>query len=161
MFAGMGMSESVFFWIMVGSMMFFAVSMIFGFDGSGDADVAGAGHVFSGGDGAASDGGHAVSWNVFSLRNLFLFGSGFGAVGFLAMINGYGVKTAASGGLAAGVLIAGVGMWFFRLIASQESNTVTDLARLVGRRANVVSAIPVDGMGEIVTVNEYGTRVSV
>jgi hypothetical protein len=142
----------VFFWVLVASVLFFVFSILAGVDAYGDADVV---QTPDGGDGHA-----AVSWNILSFRNLFLFGIGFGAVGFLSTKAGYGVATSVAGGIAAGAVIAAIGVWFFRLISSQESNTVTDPAELVGRKASVTTAIPAAGLGEVLAVNEHGTQVS-
>lgn len=144
--------SQTFLWILLASVAFFLVTMAFGIDGGGDADTTGSD--------ASPDGHAAISWDVFSLRNLFLFGIGFGAVGFLSVQMGYGEVTSLCGGLAAGFFMVALAVWFFRLISQQESNTITDPDALVGRPANVTTTIPANGFGEILTVNEHGTQVT-
>jgi hypothetical protein len=140
--------SQTFLWILLASGGFFLATMMFG---GGDGDSA---------SDPGADGHGAISWDVFSLRNLALFGVGFGAVGFLSTQMGYGMFTSVCGGITSGVAMVALGIWFFRLISQQESNTMTDPDALVGRGANVTTTIPANGFGEIMTVNEHGTQVS-
>ena len=132
--------------------MFFFISMLFGAD-HGDL---GGGHDHGGGEGD----GDGFMTDLFTLRNIFLFGVGFGAIGYIARYLGAGPIGSSIAGIIAGLLMAVFGAWLFRVLREQQSNSVTSLETLVGKSARVTTTIPKEGRGEIATVNEHGVNVT-
>lgn len=142
----------LFLMILGGSALFFFISMAFGMD---HGEVGG-GHDDGGHDG---DGGGFMT-DLFTLRNIFLFGVGFGALGSIANAYGAGPLLSSLAGVGAGLLMAVFGAWLFRLLREQQANTVTSLDTLVGKSARVVTTIPKGGRGEISTTNDLGVNVT-
>ncbi len=138
--------------ILVGCFVFFLVSLIFGMD-HGEL---GGGHDHGGHDGD----GDGFMTDLFTLRNIFLFGVGFGALGSIANAYGAGPLVSSFAGTVAGVLMAVFGAWLFRLLRKQQANSVTSLETLVGTSARVTTTIPKGGRGEIATINEHGVNVT-
>lgn len=122
-------------------------SHMFGHDGDISAD--GSDDVSHDGDGPS----------LLSFRNLFLFGLGFGAAGAIATHLGLSLVLSCIAGLAAGVIVALIGWWFYRTIGRQQATTNTNTQNLVGRRATVSTYIPIGQMGQVVTTDEYGSTV--
>jgi membrane protein implicated in regulation of membrane protease activity len=141
---------NLFLTVLGGSFLFFVISLIFGME-HGDMG----GHDSGGHDGG--EGGFAT--DLFTLRNIFLFGVGYGALGFIARYLGAGPLGSNLWGCLAGAIMAFFGAWLFRALKSQQSNTITNLDTLIGKSANVITAIPEGGRGEIETANAFGTRV--
>lgn len=110
-------------------------------------------------DDHGTDGGDSVTSDILSLRNLLLFGTGFGAAGSLVTHLGYGPIWATVAGLLVGVVMVVLTVSFFRSVRSQQSNSVTSLIDLVGKTGVATSRIPEDGLGEISTRNAQGTQV--
>ncbi len=142
--------KEVFLVILGGSFLFFVISTVFGME-HGDVD----GHDHGDGDG---EGGFMT--DLFTLRNLFLFGVGFGAIGFIARYLGAGPLGSSFAGIGAGVLMAMFGAWLFRALRNQQANSIVDLETVVGKTASVITAIPEGGRGEISTTNSHGARVT-
>lgn len=141
---------SVFLLILAGCLLFFVLIASFGGDASGgDADAGVGGH---------DDGGIFTS-NILAVRNLFLFGAGFGAGGAIATYLGCGVVASSAWGIGVGVCMVVVVVWFYALVRRQQSNTVSSPEALVGKHAVVVTEIPENGIGEISATNEYGALV--
>lgn len=105
------------------------------------------------------DVGDNVVSEVLSLKNLLLFGIGFGALGGIATYLGAGPLLASGAGLLTGVGMVVLGVLFYRAVRGQQANSSTSLNNLIGKTAVVSTRIPVQGMGEITTQNEHGTQI--
>lgn len=137
-----------FFTLLIASVLFFVLSSHFGHDdGGGD----------TGGDGGITSGDNGPS--LLSLRNLFLFGVGFGAAGCVATHLGYSLIISSIFGVVFGAIVAFIGFWFYRAISRQQATTNTDTRNLVGKKATVSTHIPQGRMGQIVTQDEHGGTV--
>lgn len=109
------------------------------------------------GDGDDNHGGALP--NVLTIRNIMLFGVGFGASGYISSYNGNDFQTSFLVGLIFGTGTAYAGFKFFQIIRKQEGNTLTTLSTLKGADGRVITTIPATGFGEISTQNEFGSMV--
>lgn len=105
------------------------------------------------------DGHDGITSELLSLRNLLLFGVGFGAAGSLVTYLGFGPVWATAAGLLVGVVMVLLTVSFFRSVRNQQSNSATSLIDLVGKTGVVTTRVPEDGLGEISTRNAQGTQV--
>ena len=101
------------------SALFFVLSLFFG---DADADTDHGFDVHHDLDHGGADGhhGHSMS-NIFSIRNLFLFGVGFGAVGAVARYYGFSMMVSSVFGTATGFVFAALGYFLFRALYAQQS----------------------------------------
>lgn len=97
------------------------------------------------------DGG--AGW--FSLRALLMFGLGFGAIGALAMNNGYTAGAASMLATGAGGVTYLIAIGASVMMARQESNSIISLQSLVGRDAYVTGQIKPGFLGEVRIGSEY------
>jgi membrane protein implicated in regulation of membrane protease activity len=97
--------------------------------------------------------------SLLSLRNLFLFGLGFGAAGAIATHLGMSLVFSCIVGAISGMVIAFVGWLFYRTISKQQASTNTDTRNLIGSRATVSTRIPAGRMGQVVATDEHGSTV--
>ena len=133
-----------------------------GHDADGDGHFDHIDHFGSDHSPGNPDGGHGgvtVS-QIFSIRNIFAFLAGYGAAGILALQAGLSGPWSAVVGLIAGVLFAYIIFMVYRVLGKQQSNSMPSLVRLAGKRAVVVTPIPLDGLGEIRLNNEYGVSTT-
>lgn len=157
MFQG-ALAELVFLAICVVGMIFSGFSIFFGGDHDGadhgDMDGHDADH---GGDHHADDGP-----KLFSVRGLMLFGTGFGAVGYLVQHFTGKTLVASVSGSVAGLVLAMIGIGFIRMIYRQQSSSLVGGEAYVGVLGTVVTAITSGGTGEVaITVaGTYGTRLA-
>src|SRR3989344_1147738 len=135
----------VFLWILLGSVAAIAILHALGGD---NHDGAGLAHD-----------GDAVS-EILNLRNLMIFGVGFGAAGFIAHSLGQGPIMASFWGLGFGAVMVTVAALFYHSIKQQQSNSLSDHGTLVGKKANVIIDIPESGLGEVSTSNAFGSAVN-
>lgn len=143
-------------WILFGSLVFIVASAFMGdhqVDTSGDIGHSG---FDSGGD--IHQG--VTTSELFSPRNLALLAAGFSAASIIARNMGYGEFGTNIAGLCGAVAMVAFGIWLFRFIRSQESNTTTSSTDLVGKTAVVTTSIPEGGFGEITLQNARGTSTS-
>lgn len=119
--------------------------------------------AFGHGDGEISDHDGISSGengpSLLSLRNLFLFGVGFGAAGSIATHLGYSLIGSSLIGFVFGCVVALIGFWFYRTISQQQATTNTDTRNLVGKRATVTTRIPTGRMGQVSTEDEHGGTI--
>ena len=142
--------------IAAGCGIFFLFSLFFGGDGDGDVDF-GHGDVDAGGMDHDVDGGHGSGPSVFSIRTVMLFGVGFGAAGAIAKHSGYTVIGASLWGALLGVVMATIGYFFIVALMSQQSSTISNPKKLIGKNGRITVAITESSLGEIETVDEHGT----
>lgn len=97
--------------------------------------------------------------SLFSLRNLFLFGLGFGAAGAISTHLGMSLVMSCVTGAGMGMVIALLGWLFYRTISRQQVSTNTNTGDLIGSRATVATRIPVGQMGQVVTTDRNGSTI--
>lgn len=121
--------------------------------GHGDHDHDfGDGHDFGGhGD---HDGGDAPS--VFSLRNLMLFLTGYGAIGALARYHGASFLMSSFWGMCSGALMAMLAYLVYRALYKSQATSNIDNRILVGSTATVEQMIPAEGLGVVMTGEAIG-----
>ena len=142
-----GLSQMAgFMTLLIASTLFFALSSVFGHD-DGGAD---AGDGVTHGDNGPS---------LLSLRNLLLFGIGFGAAGSVATHLGYSLMLASSAGAAFGVVVTFLGLMFYRAIGRQQATSNTNTQKLIGRKAVVTTQIPLGRLGQVSMRDELGGTV--
>ena len=98
--------------------------------------------------------------NFLTLRNIFLFGVGFGSAGAISSYLGNNTLISSFWGVGAGVLMAIVAAWLYRVVRRQESNTVANHESLEGQHARVITSIPENGFGEVSAFNQFGATVN-
>ena len=131
----------VFTAIAVGSFLFVAGSFLFGGDhhdlGDHDHDVGGHFHD------------DEASLSFFSPKVIFTFMLGFGAAG--AVASNYGLKThwCILIGIGCGLCLALVAYGMLTLIYKQQASSLIDTNNAIGRTAQVLTAIPPNGTGEV------------
>jgi membrane protein implicated in regulation of membrane protease activity len=129
-----------------------------------------AGHFFGGHDAhVTGSGGHAEAGadtsdqpgiSIFSPTIIASFVTAFGGFGliFTQFPKTSGAAVSASLSLLGGVAVAGVLLVFLRAVFSHtQSSSESHVANLLGAEANVITAIPENGVGEIAYV-VGGTR---
>lgn len=134
----------IFLWILLGSAAAIALLHAFGGDGH---------------DGGMMHDGDMAS-DILNIRNLLIFGVGFGAAGLIAHRLGQNPFVASFWGLGFGFVMVVAAVAFYHNIRSQESNSLSDHSTLVGRKANVTIDIPESGLGEVATSNVHGSVVN-
>ena len=97
--------------------------------------------------------------SLLSIRNLFLFGLGFGAAGAIATHLGMSLVFSCIVGATTGLVIAFVGWLFYKTISKQQASTNTNTKNLVGNSASVSTRITAGRMGQIVTTDEHGSSI--
>ncbi len=143
-----GLSQMGGFLTLLGaSALFFILASLFGGDDSGGGDD---GSEMSHGDDGPS---------FLSIRNLYLFGMGFGAAGAIATHMDVSLVWAIIIGCCFGLLMAAIGWLFFRSVAKQQASTNTSTHSLIGKTAVVSSYIPAGRMGQVSAHDEHGSRV--
>jgi membrane protein implicated in regulation of membrane protease activity len=125
------------------------------------AGIIGASLVGHDGDVELSDGlSHGDSGpSLLSLRNLFLFGLGFGAAGTISTHLGLSLMMSCVAGASLGVVIALLGWIFYRTLSRQQVSTNNNTVDLVGSWATVATRIPAGQMGQVVTTDKSGGTV--
>jgi membrane protein implicated in regulation of membrane protease activity len=150
-----------FFWsVVLFFFLFRALSAFMGDHETGD----GGGEIHDTGShetNAEGEHGTVMFSSFFTLRNFLHFGIGFGAVGVLAVNLGYGPVPACGFAILGGFVLAFLGALFFGAIYRQQGNTVASLDLLVGKPGRVITAIPSGGVGQIETLNQFGTTITV
>jgi membrane protein implicated in regulation of membrane protease activity len=137
---------------MMGFVMLLAVSTV---------GIIGASLFGHDGDVELSDGlSHGDSGpSLLSLRNLFLFGLGFGAAGAIATHLGMSLVMSCVFGGVSGLMTSLLGWLFYRTISKQQASTNTNTRSLIGSRATVSTRIPSGRMGQVVATDEHGSTV--
>jgi membrane protein implicated in regulation of membrane protease activity len=131
----------IFTGIAVGAFLFVVGSFLLG-GGDHDAD-----HDHDGGGG--HDHGDDASLSFFSPKIIFTFMLGFGAAGAIA--SNYGLKThwCILIGIGFGICLALVAFAMLNLIYKQQSTSLINTNSALGKLAQVLTAIPADGTGEV------------
>jgi membrane protein implicated in regulation of membrane protease activity len=92
---------------------------------------------------------HAGGPSVFSVRIMASFLTAFGVGGVLARYYGLSHPAASLVGTFAGVVMSSVVYQFARVLYNQQASSEVHMASLVGRTAEVIVAIPANGVGQI------------
>lgn len=130
----MGSTETlVFLAIAVASFLGVGGSYLFG--GHDDAD-----HGVDHGDHGAS---------FLSPQIIFSFGLGFGSSSAIASAYGLKLHWSIAIGMASGLVLALCAYAFFSFIYKQQASSIVQTSSAIGKSANVLTAIPSDGAGEI------------
>jgi membrane protein implicated in regulation of membrane protease activity len=114
--------------------------LVLGEAGGGDHDGGGGDHDL---------GGHEVGPGLFSVRIMAAFLTAFGVGGLVARYLGWSHPAASGVGVASGVVMAGLVYQFARILFTQQASSEVQMARLVGRTAEVSVAIPAGGVGQV------------
>lgn len=157
----------IFLAILISGLLFFLLTLFFGGEHGdlGHADM-GHGDFGHGGFGGHHDGGHVGGHHadnqrqpgpsIFSIRSFFLFMTGFGAAGALALSFGYSMFGSSLWGVFSGLVFAIIGWWFFKIVFAQQASTTVDTSTLVGNAARVTVRIESGCNGEVVTNDQFG-----
>src|SRR5436190_15164892 len=95
------------------------------------------------------DVGHDHEIGLFSPKIIFSFTLGFGAAGTIASAYGLRGLWCALSGLFAGFLLALAAYGIMAVFYKQQASSVIPTANAIGKLANVTSAIPDNGVGEV------------
>lgn len=143
----------IFFLIGLGGFFWALFTNITGADHDGDA---GGDHDFSGGHDVGHNVGHegdvhgeaAHGPSPFNLRTFSVFTMFFGFGGALAQYYGASWMPASLVGFGSGFIAAAVAFQFIKMLYGQQASSTINIAELVGKTAEVINAIPEDGVGE-------------
>jgi membrane-bound ClpP family serine protease len=140
----------VFLAIAIASFLGVGGSFLFG---GHDHDAGGGGHDGVGGD-------HFVPF--LSPQIIFSFTLGFGASAAIASAYGAKLHWSILIGFAFGLLMGGAVYALFAVIYKQQASSLVETSTTIGKVANVLTAIPPDGSGEIglQVAGEYRTYLA-
>ncbi len=116
------------------------VLQFFGHDGNGVHDTD-AGHF--------SVDEQASGPSPLSLRTVSIFLMLFGFAGWLSLYYHQSVAASSAVGVLAGLAAASLAYMFFRLLYLQQGDSTPAFDQFVGLEAQVITAIPEDGIGEV------------
>jgi len=140
--------------ILFGSLVFLIASFLMGDYHMDTGDVGGHSADF----GNSHQG--VTTSELFNLRNLALLAAGYSAASIIAGNADYGPFWVNIAGVCGALIMVVIGIWLFRVIRRQESNSITNNTDFVGRTAIVTSGIPEQGFGEITLRNRFGVSTS-
>jgi|SRR3989344_1431551 len=142
--------------ILFASMVFLIVGAFLG-----DHHVDVGGDVGHGDAGFGGDTHHGVTTSeLFNFRNLALLAAGYSATSIIARNANFGELATNVSGIGGALVMVAFGVWLFRIIRRQESNSITSNTDLVGKTAFVTISIPEQGYGEITLRNALGASTS-
>jgi membrane protein implicated in regulation of membrane protease activity len=147
----LGSTETlVFLAIAVASFLGVGGSFLFG---GHDHDLSGGGHDLGAGD-------HSVPF--LSPQIIFSFTLGFGASAAVASAYGAKIHWSILIGFGFGFLMAGAVYALFAVVYKQQASSLVETSSTIGKMANVLTAIPADGSGEIglQVAGEYRTYLA-
>lgn len=148
-------------WLLFGALIFFIVSALMG-DHVGDHSVEIGSDAGHGGTGFGGDTHYGVTYSeLFSIRNLALLVAGFSAASILARNAHLGQLGTNVAGVCGAFGMVVIGIWLFRIIRRQESNSITRNTDCVNKIAVVTTSIPEQGFGEITLRNALGVSTSI
>ena len=140
------------------SVIILGISALFGGDhGFGDHEVS-----FEGGYEHEVDHDHDGSGgpSPFSLKIMAVFGTAFGSVGAICTHLGIAVGWSTLVGLVSGFILGGLAFQMYKFMFRQQSNSTVSVSDAVGGIADVSTAIPSGGIGEVSFVSK-GQRLYV
>jgi len=116
----------------------------------GDHDVSGD-HEFHFEHGYEAAGGHEAGGgpSPFSVRVLSLFVTAFGATGAIARYSGASYVLSSILGFVGGFVIGGIGFQIMKFFWKQQATSTVSNDDLINSSAEVKTAIPVSGIGQI------------
>lgn len=151
----MSLSLLVYLSILAGSSLFFISSLFFGDGDSGHDSID---HAIADYDHGGDHEGNAFK-EIFSLRNIFLFGTGFGAAGSVSAVLGQGFLFTTMLASAFGLVTANIGFKMMKFFYRREMCTVNSLTYLHGEEGRVTVMIPAGNVGEVQASNGMGQTV--
>ncbi len=86
---------------------------------------------------------------IFNARIISMFITAFGGCGAISVYLGLGVLASSLIGLAGGFLFGWLVYLFARFLYSQQASSIHDTDDLLGISAQVIVAIPVNGLGQV------------
>ncbi len=90
---------------------------------------------------------HGVS--VFSTRIVSVFITAFGGFGAIGIHLGYRIETSSALGLLGGIVFGALIYLFASFLYSQQASSDVRVSELVGKTAEVIVAIPQNGLGQV------------
>lgn len=146
----------IFLWIGVAGILFLVLASLIGDHGGGELSGGDVGHDFghdfshdAGLHTSAEQDASASGPSPLSMRSISIFVTVFGFAGFLAKHYGVSGGIATVIGIVAGLALAALTFQFIKLLYAQQGSSVISQAELVGQQAEVINAIPKDGLGEV------------
>lgn len=97
--------------------------------------------------------------DLLSLRNLSLFGLGFGSVGAIATHMGATLVMSCAAGTGSGLVFAFVGWMFYKTINRQQASSNTNTGTLVGKQATVSAHIAAGQVGQVIATDTFGSTI--
>lgn len=106
------------------------------------------GEIFDFGD---HDAGHDIGDGIsmMSSRVLSVFVTAFGGFGAIGTHLGYSLGVSTAMGLAGGLVFGGLIYLFATFLYGQQASTDVRISELVGKKGQVIVAIPKDGVGQV------------
>lgn len=132
-----------FFMITFAAFLMLAVSLLFGHDHDMAHD-----HDFNHDADHGTDHG-SENMSFLSVRVLLMFASGFGAGGFFAARNDYGVIGSSMWGLIAGLVMAAVGYVTLNYFYRHQATSSVRVKDVIGTQGIVTTSIMPGGTGEV------------
>ncbi len=86
---------------------------------------------------------------IFNARVISMFITAFGGGGAIAVYLGLNAFVGSLVGLAAGFVLGGAVYLFARFLYSQQASSITEATDLIGLTAQVIVAIPANGLGQV------------
>jgi membrane-bound ClpP family serine protease len=134
----------IFVSIAIAAFLIVAGGFLFGHDGDGGVD-----HDFD--HDISHEGGYDVHGiiGIFSIRVIFTFIMGFGAVGAIARYSGMSYPIASLLGIVAGMVLAALMYGIMMLFVEQQASSITPTDNLLGCTGTVIVPIDKDKVGEV------------
>lgn len=135
-----------FFMITFTAFALLAVSLLFGHDHDMDQDVD---HDLDHDTDHDADHDGAANMSFLSVRVLLMFVSGFGAGGYFAARNDYGVIGSSLWGIVSGFVLAVIGYSVLNYFYRHQASSSVSTKDVIGKEAIVTTSILPGGTGEI------------
>ena len=135
-----------FFMITFTALALLSVSLLFGGDHDVDHDMD---HDLDHDVGHDTDHGGSDNMSFLSVRVLLMFVSGFGAGGYFAARNDYGIVASSFWGIGAGFVMAAIGYVVLNYFYRHQASSSVRTKDVIGKEAVVTTSILPGGTGEV------------